>query len=336
MTAWVVALLALSLAAPPLGRGNALQVATEEPALGVEIAHAARRYLNGTIQVRSLPAVPVETLAAHEPLLVVRQQPGDSAGQRWSLVLSSSVNHQVRRLLTLHEAPSRFDLAEAVAIELPDMLSRLAETTLTPLPREAVPASHAPPASRLALTVVPRPTPVPHPRPPVENEPVHESEKEPPAEGPIGPPANLAPPPPPAPEAPLAAEPAQEPHPAAVSPLPVPVVAKLEPPQRHAPALAVGLLTGGAMVLATGLVTGIAALVTAQQVNTPVQMHFDRDLDNLGKSLNTATIVLDCVGAASLIGGASWWLSRAVKSRRGGTQVSLLPAGRVLVVGGTF
>jgi hypothetical protein len=378
MSGWVVALIALSLAAP--ARGDSLQVATAEPALGEEIARAARRYVSGPISVRGL-ATRVDPAAARKPCLTVRMEAGQPPGQLWSLVLWAPPNRQVRRTLRLREAPSRFDLAEAVAIGLPDMLARLAEQPVLPAPHPALPPHPATPVprapipSRVALASAARLPSDPR-LPPLRGEPAPMPERAlephrdapPPAPAPV--PAPPAPPTPPAPLAPASpkpaapstlpaplasaspkpARPSQEVAPAvraakeAPSPDPPPaspVVPSHTPrlgdePHRRSPPPAIGLAAGGGALLLAGIGTGVAAMVTAQQVDTPPQMHFDRDLDNRGKALGTATLVLDSVGAVALVGGSAWLLANALKSRRSAPRVMAVPVGQGLVVGGRF
>lgn len=134
-------------AAPPLLTDEALRVVADDPALGEEIARAARRYVRGPIQVAvaKSAATPGEGNHASSPqgaeagaegatVLHVQRKRGSVTAEGWVLSLSAGHLRVVQRTLTLHEAATRFDLAEAVAIGLPDMLARLSE-----------PAAHAPP-----------------------------------------------------------------------------------------------------------------------------------------------------------------------------------------------
>lgn len=144
----------------PLLTDEALRVVAEDPALGEEIARAARRYVRGPIQV-AVDRSPVMTAegsgaalsqsseARGEGAAVLRVQRtrGTAAAERWELLLSTGRSRVVRRTLTLHEAATRFDLAEAVAIGLPDMLARLSEPAASPAPsKPPVPAVSLPPA----------------------------------------------------------------------------------------------------------------------------------------------------------------------------------------------
>ncbi len=127
----------------PLLTADALRVVTDEPALGEEIARAARRYVRGPIEIerRGDPGVsrsegsavpasrPAAPEAAAEPTAVLRVQrsQADATAERWELLLSLGGTRIVARSITLRASESRFDLAEAVAIGLPDMLARLSE-----------------------------------------------------------------------------------------------------------------------------------------------------------------------------------------------------------------
>ncbi|PSM30685.1 hypothetical protein BVG81_009255, partial [Haliangium sp. UPWRP_2] len=64
-----------------------------------------------------------------EPTAVLRVQrsQADAKAERWELLLSLGGTRIVARSITLRATESRFDLAEAVAIGLPDMLARLSE-----------------------------------------------------------------------------------------------------------------------------------------------------------------------------------------------------------------
>ena len=118
-----------------------------------------------------------------------------------------------------------------------------------------------------------------------------------------------------------AAEPLATPPQPPPLPPPLPPLETFQPPvplRPQRPAGAIGLLSGGGAVLLAGVSTGIAALVIAQQVSHPTQMMFDRALDQTGKALGTATIVLDVVGASAiLVGGIcfTWWTILRIPDR---------------------
>lgn len=163
-------------ASAPLLTADALRVVTDEPALGEEIARAARRYVRGPIEIerRGDPGVSrsegsaapasrqVAPESAAEPTAVLRVQrsQADATAERWELLLSLGGTRIVARSITLRASESRFDLAEAVAIGLPDMLARLSEVrhggapVRAPLTAASLASPESPPPPR-------RPAPVP-------------------------------------------------------------------------------------------------------------------------------------------------------------------------------
>lgn len=343
MSAPLLAVLTLALASSPRLLHDSLAVVADDRELGEEIARAARRYMRGTVQTRA-----TQDTANVEPgaALRVRQEAGHTTGQRWMLTLSAGSTRVIRRTLELHEVPSRFDLAEAVAIGLPDMMARLDEQVpiapappvpLAPRPLVAMAARTVPLVRTLTPPIAASPR---RQEAPAASEPAATSQAAAAKEA-----ATPSPPPPP---------------PVAIpDPTPVPVEKKAEPPKVYTvstlkpppapspPALtdqppaplpsgAVGLVASGAVVLLAGLGTGAAAMLTARQVDTPTQMRFDPDLDRRGKALDTASIVLDCVGAAALVGGGAWLIARKVKASRGAPKVSLLPSGTGVILRGSF
>lgn len=345
MSASVLAVLTLALTSTPRLLHDSLAVVTDDRELGEEIARAARRYMRGTVQTRAVQQAPTPEPGA---ALRVRQEAALSTGQRWTLTLSSGPARVIRRTLDLHEVPSRFDLAEAVAIGLPDMLARLDEqVTVASAPTSPRPAAAAPviQTARPVVAMVSRTISTARTLPlPAVASPARKTETsiqpEPAA------PSNS--------NTPLKEAVAEPPTPA--PPSTVPIEKKLEPakvytvytskspanpgpieaPPTPLPSAAVGLVAGGAVVLLAGLGTGAAAMLTARQVDTPMQMRFDPDLDRRGKALDTAAIVLDCVGAAALAGGGAWLIARKVKAARGTAKVSLLPSGTGVILGGSF
>lgn len=337
-----VVCVAMWLATPPPLLAESLQVEAEDPALGELIVRAARRYLHGTVDVAAPTAIS-EPASRWPPRLSVRQEPGEPKGQRWLLVLSSGPQQKVRRLLLLGEVPSSFDLAEAVAIDLPVMLATLEAQAPDGTPRADLPMPQVSPPPRIALAGVPRPLPASRalvpPREEVQAAAVRapRSQETSPtpirADGQDSAPAQVPKPQPPGP--------APEKRTGEVTPkktvLAAPEKTAVVAPTSQAPAPAIGLVSFGTVALLTGAATGIAALVTAQQIDSPTSMRFDAALDRRGKALDTASIVLDCAGAASLLGGGAWLLYvRARKPRAPQVSWSLIPAGRTLLLGGTF
>lgn len=118
---------------------DALRVVTADPVLGEEIARAARRYVRGPILVEKTGENPAEDArqsaggsdAAGEQTAVLRVQRagGGAASERWELVLTLGRVRVAHRTITVHGAATRFDLAEAVAIGLPDMLAGLSNSS---------------------------------------------------------------------------------------------------------------------------------------------------------------------------------------------------------------
>ncbi|HNN97321.1 MAG TPA: hypothetical protein PKI03_33860, partial [Pseudomonadota bacterium] len=164
----------------PLLTADALRVVTDEPALGEEIARAARRYVRGPIEIdrrgdpggsRSDGAVPPasrrgapEGTAEPTAVLRVQRSQADAKAERWELLLSLGGTRIVARSITLRATESRFDLAEAVAIGLPDMLARLSEVrhggapgrTPSSAPSQASPELPPQPPSPATVSVGPR------------------------------------------------------------------------------------------------------------------------------------------------------------------------------------
>lgn len=154
---------------------DALRVVTDDPALGEEIARAARRYVRGPIQVDKTgdkagdksgdksadkPAGVLRPSAggsdaAGEQTAVLRVQRagGVAASERWDLVLTMGRTRVAHRTITVHGAATRFDLAEAVAIGLPDMLAGLSNSSAAKPPS----ATSSGPGSRPVLAA-PNPT----------------------------------------------------------------------------------------------------------------------------------------------------------------------------------
>jgi hypothetical protein len=347
MTALAWALVALAKVAAPT-QIDALHVVASEPALGDEIARAARRYLPRQTQVFSGAAQSPE--AAEQPVqLIVQGDPQATRGLRWTLQVSMGPTAKLVRVLELKEPPTRFDLAEAVAIELPELLTKLAEESaaqsqpLTPpskLPplrtstakSEPVVKRSAPPTADRPLPPSPAkepskaplaPEPVPAPKvQAAPSEPVQDPSDGKPAESAPAPKAD-APTAPADARASAATETASVPPP---PPPPLPPLATFKPPtslRAQRPAGAIGLLSSGGAVLLSGVGTGVAALVIAQQVSHPAQMKFDRALDQTGKALGTATIVLDTVGASAILIGGIWMYAKNHRSKP--TALTLSP-----------
>lgn len=345
MSGPLLAVLTLALASSPRLLHDSLAVVADDRELGEEIARAARRYMRGTVQTRAAQEPQIKEPGA---ALRVRQEAGLTTGQRWTLTLSSGSTRVIRRTLELREVPSRFDLAEAVAIGLPDMLARLDEQVTAapaqPAPRSgaAAPAIQTPRpmiamAARTlpAVRTLPQPPIAPSPRKPeteIRPEPAAASNTSAPPKEAVTPPPSPAPPPP------VLVEKKVEPPKVYTVYTQKPTLERgpIESPPAPLPSAAVGLVAGGAVVLLAGLGTGAAAMMTARQIDTPMQMRFDPELDRRGKALDTAAIVLDCVGAAALVGGGAWLIARRVKGARKAPQVSLLPSGTGVILRGSF
>lgn len=141
---------------------DALRVVTADPVLGEEIARAARRYVRGPILVEKpgekSGEKPAEVArqsaggsdAAGEQTAVLRVQRagGVAASERWDLVLTLGRVRVAHRTITVHGAATRFDLAEAVAIGLPDMLAGLSNSSAAKPP--SAPSSGSGPRPVLA------------------------------------------------------------------------------------------------------------------------------------------------------------------------------------------
>lgn len=402
MTALWIALwsacFALTGTMAPLALTDSLRIVVQDAALGAEIARAARRYVTGTVTVVANPPAAATTTAADEQArtpravrdvddggraaglsLRVAQVAGVGAGQAWTLVLVAAPGRVVRRSLRLHEVPSRFDLAEAVAIGLPAMMDELS-TLKTAGPAEPSPAqavrSQGPhvPSPPPAAPLGPRPTTtvaavIPGRgdrstrRPPAEPSAPAQPAPSAPTEAALRSAANMGPATA-AGESPRAAASSPEGTPPASSPAgsapdstasrkadststlprvesaavagPLPLTAPLDSPRSPPPTGALVTLGGGIAVLLAGVGTGAAAMQIARQIDQPTGMRFDRALDDRGKALDVATIVLDSVGAAATLAGGTWLLVNRVRARRAAAQVSLRPALAGLAVQGTF
>lgn len=362
MTALGWALVALAKVFAPT-QIDALQVVASEPALGDEIARAARRYLPRQTQVWS-GAAPSPEVSEPVVQLLVQGDPQAARGLRWTIQVSLGQTAKLVRVLELREPPTRFDLAEAVAIELPELLTKLAEdsaaqSALTPAVVKPAPAAPKPTALRPAIaksepsskrTEPEAPTPErqgpakPSParspaqvaaatRPPVPAQAAREA----PALAPESPRAEAASPPAQSPPAPMEDK-RPQPHVAQSQPTevltpppppplqPLPTFAAPVPLRTQRPAGSIGLLASGGALLLTGVGTGIATLVIAQKVSRPPEMKFDRALDQTGKALGTATIVLDAVGASALLVGGIWMYAKSHRTRPVATALSLVPA----------
>lgn len=364
MTALGWALVALAKVFAPT-QIDALQVVASEPALGDEIARAARRYLPRQTQVWS-GAAPSPEVSEPVVQLLVQGDPQAARGLRWTIQVSLGQTAKLVRVLELREPPTRFDLAEAVAIELPELLTKLAEdsaaqSALTPAVVKPAPAAPKPTALRPAIaksepsskrTEPEAPTPErqgpakPSParspaqvaaatRPPVPDQAAREAPA--PALAPESPRAEAASPPAQSPPAPMEDK-RPQPHVAQSQPTevltpppppplqPLPTFAAPVPLRTQRPAGSIGLLASGGALLLTGVGTGIATLVIAQKVSRPPEMKFDRALDQTGKALGTATIVLDAVGASALLVGGIWMYAKSHRTRPAATALSLVPA----------
>ena len=375
MTALAWALVALAKVAAPT-QIDALHVVASEPALGDEIARAARRYLPRQTQVFS-GAAPSPEAAEQHVQLIVQGDPQATRGLRWTLVVSMGPTAKLVRVLELRDPPTRFDLAEAVAIELPELLTRLTEENAAqsqnpPLPAkqppvrvsttksDPVPKRSVPPT--VERPIPPSPVPEPSKAPTVvESVPAAKAQATPSVPAPEPAEAKPADSKPadakPADSKPADAKPADSksaptsksdaanvptdsPAGAAAEPLatppqppplppPLPPLETFQPPvplRPQRPAGAIGLLSGGGAVLLAGVSTGIAALVIAQQVSHPTQMMFDRALDQTGKALGTATIVLDVVGASAILVGGIWMYAKNHRGKPATPTLTLAPA----------
>ena len=346
---------------------DALHVVASEPALGDEIARAARRYLPRQTHIWS-GAVPSPEVSEPYVELLVQGDPQAAQGLRWTIQVSLGPTAKLVRVLELREPPTRFDLAEAVAIELPELLTKLAEDRAAESAPAPVASKPAPVVSKPA-PVVSKPAPVvskpaplrpalakvepPAQRPvPVGQLEVRQVEvrqvevrqvadhqvPEAPRPVPVGPQAEAAA----APETQRQAAPKEDQRPTpqvaksppaeALTPPPPPPLPPLEPFQApvplrtQRPAGAMGLLIGGGSLLLAGVGTGSATLVIAERVSRPPDQKFDRPLDQTGKALGTATIVLDAVGATALLVGGIWMYAKNHRGKQPAPALTLAPA----------
>ena len=327
---------------------DALHVVASEPALGDEIARAARRYLPRQTHIWS-GAVPSPEVSEPYVELLVQGDPQAAQGLRWTIQVSLGPTAKLVRVLELREPPTRFDLAEAVAIELPELLTKLAEdraaeSAPAPVASKPAPVVSKPAPLRPALAKVEPPAQRPVPVGQLEVRQVEVRQvadhqvPEAPRPVPVGPQAEAAA----APETQRQAAPKEDQRPTpqvaksppaeALTPPPPPPLPPLEPFQApvplrtQRPAGAMGLLIGGGSLLLAGVGTGIATLVIAERVSRPPDQKFDRPLDQTGKALGTATIVLDAVGATALLVGGIWMYAKNHRGKQPAPALTLAPA----------
>lgn len=323
---------------PSAQRVESLKVVSHEPALGEEIARAARRYLHRPTQVRTDAEGDPLADSAGTVRLVVQTDSASGGGFRCRLSLSQGTA-QVNRSLLLRESPSRFDLAEAIAIELPALLAQLAEQSAArnpppallqppavamrrPLtaPQKVLAMRSVPPKAETAAhsPVVAEPESQPSPLPPTLPEPAQPTPQ--PSSLPAETQAKTA--------SPAVLEPTKEPLVQPTAPQ-VALAPSLEPPRRKRPIGGIGLLVSGSALVVAGVGLGIETLLIAKQVSLPQSDgRFDKQLDQQGKALGTATIVLDSVGGAALLAGSIWLYvhsQRAGKAAASTKRVALLP-----------
>lgn len=314
----VGAVLLQAAARPTAASGRQLQVLAEEPALGQGIARAARQYFPGPVEALAISHAGGEPPGAARDVvrLTVRRLGPD----RLRLTLSQGSALQLQRTLSLRSNASAFDQAQAVAIDLPEMLARLEESArlysysapVRPAARP-VPSPSATPSAPPVAEQAPAPA-APAPAPPAPAERPQEP-------APVAAKPAPAPPPKPQPAPPRAAQaPVRTPvAPAAIAPAPRPERLRLPRP-------ALATLGAGSGLLAVGIGLGAAALSIQRSVETPSMMHFDKGLDQKGRQLGIAAIAFDVAGAVALLAGGAWCGAYYLKHRRA-ARLALVPGG---------
>lgn len=356
LTLWLVSLaLPAQMLTPSAQRVDSLIVISREPVLGEEIARAARRYLHRPTQVRRDAEANGKTDSAGTVRLQVETESGIGSGLRFQLTLSQGMQ-RVQRSLPLRETPNRIDLAEAIAIELPALLSQLAEQgkaasvptvpvpTPLPPPKRTLPSVNAPllamktSPAKVAGVHIPAPKETESVAKPAMADSTQETPK--PADAQPQTETESAPASTPDPRAATTAEidpketapkdavpkesgesPKKSPEetPSADAKQPDVLVAAPIPDgvRSKRPAGAVGLMIGGGAVLLAGVGTGIETLLVAKQVSQPTtDGHFDSKLDQQGKTLSAVTIALDAVGGAALLAGSVWLYVNAQRAAK--------------------
>lgn len=379
LTLWLLLLaMPAQMLTPGAQRVDSLHVLSRDPALGDEVARAARRYLHRPTQVRKDSESEPQPDSDGIVRLLVQTDSSTEHGLRCLLTLSQGTR-SLKRSLQLRETPNHIDLAEAIAIELPALLSLLSEqgiaqspnpapvsATIPPLRRASPPMGNPMPARSAVLAKsAARSHPARTASEPSEASATSPTETENPTTEPAARATTKTEPDPvlamrsPAPTQAVSTIPASIPKDsvptdsgskdsAANSPeekTPKETVAiqasdaktpelfvaasKSDPVKIRRPAGAVGLLLGGGALLLAGVGTGIETLLVAKQVSQPTaDGHFDKQLDQQGKTLSAVTIALDSVGGAALLAGSVWLYvhtQRAAKLGASKRRVAVAP-----------